>query len=293
MKLAPNTPEKIRDYFRVKAKQLAAVASLPICDHSGLAGSHREQVQRIYLREILPKRFEIGRGMVYGVEHRSYEADVLVWDSIQYPSLPMADHSLYFAESFRAVMECKSRWSVSEFHDVQIKAAAIHKIKKYASLSLADEVNILKEQLGYVRFGRRGGDVPVIIRPPIGTACVFLKGGTANSIAEVAEASAESLDEHWPDITLTLGKGILAVKVYDSDCGRLEIHNYGKDALFAFTCELLAVLTNRAAQVEGEIDLWSYFPKTEASPVFSLKFPVKFPRPTRRFRPMGVFHFEP
>src|ERR1039458_5354439 len=102
MKLAPNTPEKIRDYFRVKAKQLAAVASLPICDHSGLAGSHREQVQRIYLREILPKRFEIGRGMVYGVEHRSYEADIVVWDSIQYPSLPMADHSLYFAESVRA-----------------------------------------------------------------------------------------------------------------------------------------------------------------------------------------------
>jgi hypothetical protein len=267
--------------------------SLPICDHSGLAGSHREQVQRIYLQEILPKRFEVGRGMVYGAEHRSCEADIVIWDSSQYPSLPMADHSFYLVESVRAVVECKTRWSVSEFQDVRKKVGAVRRIKKNASLSLADEVGILKEQLEYVRFGRRGGDVPSIVHPPVGTACVFLKGGSANSIEDEAKVSVETLDEEWPDITLALDKGILAVKIYGSNYGRLEIQNYGKDALFAFTCGLLAVLTSRAVQVEGEIDLWSYFPKSEAQPVCSLKFPVKLPRPTRPFQPMGAFHFEP
>ena len=56
----------VKQYFQVKARQLAAMADLPICEHNTLAGSHREELQRIFLQEVLPRRFAVGRGMVYG-----------------------------------------------------------------------------------------------------------------------------------------------------------------------------------------------------------------------------------
>src|SRR5438105_3579214 len=86
-----NTQEQVRKYFRVKAKQLAATADLSVCDHPGLIGSHREELQRVFLRELLPARFSVGRGMVYGAfGHRSKEADIVIWDSQNYPSLPIS-----------------------------------------------------------------------------------------------------------------------------------------------------------------------------------------------------------
>jgi hypothetical protein len=97
--------ERVAQYFRIKQRQLRESAQLAVCDHQGLAGSHREEFQRIYLREVLPHRFSVGRGMVYGIVHRSREADIVVWDDQNYPRLPMSDHSFFFAESVRAVIE--------------------------------------------------------------------------------------------------------------------------------------------------------------------------------------------
>src|SRR5438270_222197 len=106
------TQDLVRRYFRVKTQQLKASANLPICEHSGLIGSHREELQRVFLREILPQRFCVGRGMIYDwVGHRSREADIVIWDSQNYPCLPMLDHSFFFAESVRLVIESKSSYS--------------------------------------------------------------------------------------------------------------------------------------------------------------------------------------
>ena len=108
------TERRIRTYFRAKTAQLRALAGLAVCEHTGLIGSHREQLNRIYLQEILPKRFSVGRGMIYGIVHRSREVDVVVWDELNYMSLPLLDHSFFFAESVRLALECKSTWSADE-----------------------------------------------------------------------------------------------------------------------------------------------------------------------------------
>ena len=123
-----NAAVLVQQYFRVKARQLAAMAHLPVCEHSTLTGSHREELQRIFLQEILPRRFSVGRGMVYGPFHRSREADIVIWDSQNYPSLPMLDHSFFFAESVRIVLECKSQWKDEEFKDVLIKCRLVRNI---------------------------------------------------------------------------------------------------------------------------------------------------------------------
>src|SRR3954451_10703188 len=136
-----NTQDQVRKYFRVKAKQLAATADLSICEHPGLIGSHREELQRVFLREILPGRFTVGRGMVYGAfGHRSKEADIVIWDSQNYPSLPMLDHSFFFADSVRLVLECKSRWSGDEFEDVLEKCESVRSIIAGSRLNLREEI---------------------------------------------------------------------------------------------------------------------------------------------------------
>ena len=48
----------IRSYFRAKAKQISALAELRVSGHPGLIGGHREQLSRIYLREVLPRRYD-------------------------------------------------------------------------------------------------------------------------------------------------------------------------------------------------------------------------------------------
>jgi len=92
----------LRNYFAGARLQLLAGAAAAGAPHSGLAGSHREALIREYLAAILPRRLEIGRGMVFGIGHRSREADVVLWDSSNYPSLRLKDHELFFAESARA-----------------------------------------------------------------------------------------------------------------------------------------------------------------------------------------------
>src|SRR5215213_5076285 len=127
--------DRVRQYFRVKTEQLRATTALPSAEHAGLAGSHREELQRIYFSEILPQRYRIGRGMVYGPVHRSREADIVIWDAQNYPSLPMLDHSFFFADSVLVVLECKSQWNDAEFADVLVKCRAVRDI---ATMSVPD-----------------------------------------------------------------------------------------------------------------------------------------------------------
>ena len=47
-------PLLVQQYFRVKARQLDAMADLPVCEHASLIGSHREELHRIFLQEVLP-----------------------------------------------------------------------------------------------------------------------------------------------------------------------------------------------------------------------------------------------
>lgn len=134
------TAKAVANYFRAKRRELMALADLPVVEHAGLRGSHREQIYRTYLADLLLRRYSVGRGMVYGQFHRSREADIVVWDSHAYPTLPLQDHSFFFAESVRTVIECKSKWSSAGFADVLDKSRAVRDIVPRKELSLADEL---------------------------------------------------------------------------------------------------------------------------------------------------------
>lgn len=273
----------IKQYFRVKAQQMAASAALPVCEHAGLIGSHREALQRIYLSEILPKRFEVGRGMVYGPDQRSKEADIVIWDSQNYSSLPMLDHAFFFAESVRIVLECKSVWTDSEFKDVLDKCRSVHNILTWPSISLADHVDMLQQELAASHQGV-SQEVIMILPRSIGTAAIFLKGGRSLNRDYLSDQLIEQVDECWPDLVLLLEQERVIIKNYQSstapnalnDEGWLEFYDLAEDALLAFTVGLFAFLTERSTQVESPLDLTRYVPDLATlDPTSQVKFPSK------------------
>jgi hypothetical protein len=251
---------RVLHYFQAKSRQLLATSDLAVCEHPGLSGSHREEFQRIYLREIIPRSYEVGRGMVYGQFGRSREADIVIWDAQNYPSLPMLDHSFYFAESVRAVIESKSRWSMNDWGDVQEKTRAVRSIILEYSPNLRDEISMLHQDIAALKTGREHNGA-LIVRPRIGTAAVFIEGGrdflrNPDAISDDIEAYAE---DAWPDVTLFLREGVVVTKHEDGEGDPyVGFYRLKNDALAVFTNTLLRILTDRTVTANGKFYLDNY-----------------------------------
>jgi len=270
--------DQVRKYFQAKAAQVAAIAEQAVCDHTGLAGSHREELHRVYLREILPKRFQVGRGMVYGQFHRSKEADIVVWDGENYPSLPMLDHQFFFADSVRLVLECKTVWSDTAFRDVLAKCKAVRDIVPTSGMSLGDEIEFMRQQIAAIQ-SEVDYEGMIITRHHIGTAGIFLRGGHSLSPESFSDEFIREIDDCWPDALLLFQAGTLVVKNYEStssgDCGWLEFYYLGDDALLGFTTALLAFVSERSVQIEDPVYLTKYVPDlVSINPQHVVHFPL-------------------
>jgi hypothetical protein len=281
------SPLLVQQYFRVKARQLAAMADLPVCEHNTLAGSHREELQRIFLQEVLPRRFAVGRGMVYGPIHRSKEADIVIWDAQNFPSLPMLDHSFFFAESVRVVLECKSHWKDDEFEDVLMKCEAVRDIITLTTPgTLDDRLSQVEQHLASIETGQEFVGM-LLSRHHIGTTAIFLSGGSTFTAESVSDERLERADDRWPDILLLLESGRLILKTYESEgglggSGCISFFDYGPDALCMFTAELLERLAERSVQVEEPFYLRKYLlAMPEKQPDACLSFRLTRALPTR------------
>jgi hypothetical protein len=275
--------QEVRKYFRVKAKQLAATADLSVCDHPGLIGSHREELQRVFLRELLPARFSVGRGMVYGAfGHRSKEADIVIWDSQNYPSLRMLDHAFYFADSVRLVLECKSRWTTEEFTDVLEKCNSVHSIIGLSRMNLREEINMMQQEIYALKEGLEH-DGALIMPHHIATAAIFLTGGDSVDAGWISADQLQEVDERWPDVTLFLGPQRVVTKKREEGHGWLEFIDLGEDSLACFTAEFLALLSERSVHVEEPFYLTKYAfpPGNEPVPTARVRFPLCFFPPQR------------
>lgn len=279
--------ERIRQYFHHRARELRHVAEVAICEHSGLTGGHRETILRLFFENVLPKRFGIGRGMIYGAFHRSREADIVIWDSQNYPNLPMSDHGFFFAESVRAVLECKSTFSNEEFRDACEKAQAVKDIVPMHEPGLASTI----EMLQYSVHALKTGDVFTgIMDSPhhIGTAAIFLTGGHRQDWKTTAQNQANKVDGAWPDLSLFLEPGVILLKEYVpgdgwmGGDGYLSKYSMGDDALLGFTYLLSQTLFDRATALETPLELSAYAPGVlRKGADWSESFPLTRPVPQR------------
>ncbi len=224
--------------------------------------------------------------MVYEMLRRSKEADIVIWDSHNYPSLPLLDHSFYFAESVRAVIECKSNWNNENFLDVLDKCAAVDDIVPAKEPSLADQVTSLQDQVDAIQHGFDYAGA-LLVKPQIGTAAMFLSGGqsmTPEKLLELVE-SGRNIDREWPHVLLFLDTGLLVVKEQSGEdgTGRLDFFQYGDDALLAFSIALLRLIDDRVVHSEARFFMERYaFQILDFTPTRSHQFPLRRPPVGRR-----------
>ncbi len=284
--------ELVQKHFRRRREAVLAAAGETVAEHAGLAGSHREAVVREFLERILPRRFGIGTGMVYGVGHRSHQSDIVLWDAANYPRLDMMQHTFFFAESVKLVLECKSNWNTSEFQDIRSKCKAVKDIIGVpSSLGIESELRLLRGQVEALQRGDKGDYSELLLLPHIATGAVVLRGGQTFDIRELPEEEAEVVDDEWPDVLVLVEAGKVVEKDYsdafEKGCGTLRLMELGDDCLLIFTRAVLSLLTERVASVEHGFYFDNYIPTTLRFKATEVAFPLT--RPPTGIRPV----FEP
>lgn len=250
--IVAQTGKLIKQYFENKADQLLAISNQAICEHNGLKGSHREDLVKIYLSEIIPKRFEIGQGMIYGQFSRSHEADIVLWDSFNFPNLKMNGHSMYFAESVNASIEVKSNYNKDTEIDVVNKTESLKSIFVQYRDTLDNKLYTLEKRMESLMSGRNYEGC-LSVPQSIASCAIFINGGESFTVKNLEKY--EDIDVQWPELTLFLKVGKLAVKGYDyeEDKNFIRLYNSGKDSLLLFTKYLLEILSDQVVLVEGAL----------------------------------------
>ncbi len=221
--------------------------------------------------------------MVYGpFGDRSKEADIVIWDSQNYPSLPMLDHAFFFADSVRLVLECKSRWTSEEFEDVLEKCHSMRSILTAKGTNLRDEIDMIQQEIYAMKEGIDHAGA-MIMHHRIATAAIFLMGGDSVDADWMSAEKLEEVDEKWPDVTLFLAPQKVVTKRYEDGQGWLEFTAFCEDSLAAFTADFLGLLSERSVHIEEPFYLMKYAFTSLYKPESSVrvKFPLRIHPPQR------------
>lgn len=250
-----DTEGLIRQYFANKAKQILAVSEQAICEHSGLKGSHREEIIKIYLEDIVPERFDIGHGMIYSTFTRSHETDIVLWDANNFPRLKMNGHSLYFAESVSAAIEVKSQYNAEVEKDIVEKTQDLKTMIISTCCNLEDRMLNLECEVQSL-FQDTQYEGCLSSPKSIKAGAIIIKGGESFSIENFPKY--DDLDVQWPDITLFLEAGKVVVKFQEESGNTIRVYESGEDSLLIFTQYLLDALSKQVVLTEGRFYFEDY-----------------------------------
>ncbi len=281
-----STYRLIQTYFRMKTEQLIAVSNQAVVEHPTLKGTHRENLIDIYLKEILPKRLAIDKGMVYGFVNKSKESDLVIWDEQNFPCLRLLGHSMFFIESVKAIMEVKTKWSLKEFNDIKKKKNASFKIHRLPQTpNLESRMQMLESKIEAIE---QNETINAIFYTPIPVPFIafIFHGGEKFTIDSLNDDELKSINESYPDLMIFLKSGKILEKQYiydegDSSIGYsyLNLHEAGDNALLIFTSLLLEKLMINTSFSEYPINFIKYGPPFYQHEIKRVPFPIngKFP----------------
>ncbi|TAE00714.1 MAG: hypothetical protein EAZ97_05075 [Bacteroidetes bacterium] len=258
-----STQFKIRDYFRQKSKKIIAQSNELLSDHPTEKGTHREILIQNYLEEIIPKRYGIGTGIIYGrSDTKSKQTDIVIWDAINYPILKSLGHNTFFAETVKIAIEVKSSWSSDTFKDILLKTQAVKSVVSSSRYSNHAQRLALLEH--YIESGNN--DVGFVSKKPlIGMVAIIFKGGENFDVCKFSELQKNAIDMNFPDLMLFVEIGKIFVKRFDFDektgfpiSGTYQMYNANEDAFLFFTCELLRLISSSSVDFDTPFFLDEY-----------------------------------
>jgi hypothetical protein len=245
----------LQRFFRAKRDELRNKSKSVLAAHKGLRGSHREHACRAFLDDFLPKRYSVGRGMVFDdFGHTSREADVVIWDDQNFPRLNEGGHTLFFINSVRCAIGVKTNWSTARWTETLAESKSIRDLVPHVH-ELDGVHHRLQRLEHHVAALTEGGALEGLLLFPhhAATAAIILDGGSRLD-GETLRAFTPDPDDSLPDLTLLLEPGILIEKSYvetdDRTLGFAGIHRLGADALMGFMIKLQRCIEDRSGGME-------------------------------------------
>ncbi len=230
--------------------------------HQGNKGTYRESALREFLLSgRLPKRFGIGTGEIIGpTRNVSKQSDLVIYDQLDGMSLVYDDNvQIYPIESVFGVIEVKSQLSKTEL----IKS--LENIKSVKSLCPTESVTKTTNSFISMTYPRP---------KPFGIVFAYsLSNNSLESLLDnLREWEKENSKEHWPNLVVVLGEGVLyhygdGMK-NSSLFSNEEISKatgpsylaYKKDTLFHFYSTLIDLCSGTSL---GPVNLKRYFDPAE------------------------------
>jgi hypothetical protein len=165
--------------------------------HAAERGSEAEGILREFLKAKLPRRFDVGSGIVVGSGGAiSRQSDLIIYDAMNSPVYRTGERlQILPRDNVAAIIEVKSKLNKEELKDAAAKIAAVKKIKATPIC---------------------GVDQPVTFSPIITTSilgCVFAFDSytfldtLADNLEEINAAEQDS--DNWIDLVVVLDKGCI------------------------------------------------------------------------------------
>jgi hypothetical protein len=122
-----------QEIFAQAAKKLRQdFAELAVVPHSGLKGGEAEEIVRKFLRGHLPKRFDVGSGIIIDVQDKlSKQIDVIIYDAFNCPvyrASPTA--AIIPSDNVAAVIEVKSHLDKERLREAFENASSVKSLVK-------------------------------------------------------------------------------------------------------------------------------------------------------------------
>ena len=133
-----------KEVFAHAAKRLRQeFAELSTVPHNALKGSEAEELVRRFLREHIPKRFDVSSGFVIDPEDTvSRQTDIVVYDAFNCPVYRASENAGIFpSDNVAAVVEVKSRLTRERLREAFQNIAETKSLKKRGTVSLSQVID--------------------------------------------------------------------------------------------------------------------------------------------------------
>jgi hypothetical protein len=163
--------------------------------HFGERGSEAEDILKKFLKGRLPRRFDVGSGLVIGADGTvSRQSDVIVYDAMNSPVYRTGTRlQILPRDNVAAVIEVKSKLNKDELRDAAEKIAAVKKIKATPICGVDQPVTFSE----------------IITTSILGCVFAFDSYTSMETLAENLDEINASQDDPdcWIDLVIVLDKG--------------------------------------------------------------------------------------
>ena len=230
-----------QEIFTQAAKKLRQeFQELMTIPHAGLKGGEAEELVRRFLRDHLPKRFDVGAAFIIDPnDNISKQTDLIIYDALNCPVYRASDRAAIIpSNNVAAVVEVKSQLDKERMQDAFTNANAVKGLAKAAPAP----------------------ETPTLVTAQ--TLCSVFAFDTPLTLAKLAEHYATGLREHalgrHVDIVMVLDKGVIMLAgkppLPAMDWAPLMLEGFGGEAGEGAHIAVATIATK-----EGSLDMFLRF----------------------------------